>query len=191
MLENLLSDLTGGVDDRAERAALAIGEIGPEALPHLAALLESGSADIRWWAVRALGELLDPGAAPLLKQALQDPVPDVRQCAARALIVHPAPALISDLIACLESGDPLLARLAGTALIAIGTTTVTVLIEVVEKGPHLARVEAVRALAELADPRAIAAFFHAVQDGDSPLVEYWAEVGLERLGIGMAFFDPG
>jgi len=153
--------------------------------------LESGSADIRWWAVRALGELVDPGAAPLLKQALHDPVPDVRQCAARALIVHPVPDLVPDLIACLEAGDPLLARLAGAALIAIGTTTVPALIEIVETGTQLARVEAVRALAELEDPRAIAAFFNAVQEGDSPLVEYWAETGLDRLGIGMAFFHPG
>jgi len=59
-----------------------------------------------------------------------------------------------------------------------------------ENGPQAARVEAAKALAEIRDPRTIAAFFNALQNGDSPLVEYWADQGLERLGIGMSFFSP-
>ena len=53
-----------------------------------------------------------------------------------------------------------------------------------------ARVEAIKALAEIKDPRCIEAFFLAIQNGDSPLVEYWADQGLERLGVGMSFFKP-
>jgi hypothetical protein len=57
--------------------------------------------------------------------------------------------------------------------------------------PQNARVEATRALAEIKDPRCISPFFAAIQNGDSPLVEYWADQGLEKLGIGMSFFSPG
>ncbi|HUF37657.1 MAG TPA: HEAT repeat domain-containing protein [Anaerolineales bacterium] len=190
-MDILFAELVSGDDERAERAALRIGAHGAAALPGLAALLESPNSDDRWWAVRTLGEIADPDVHPHLSRALQDPSSDVRQCAARALIAQPAPALIPHLTGCLESGDVLLTRLAGTALSAIGAEAVPALIEVLETGPQLARAAAARALAEIKDARTIPVFFRAVQDGDSPLVEYWAEVGLERLGIGMTFFDPG
>jgi len=189
--ETLFSELISGQDARAEQAALALGRTGADALPGLSALLADDDPDHRWWAVRTLGEIDDPAGNPLLKKALHDPASTVRQCAARALINHPADTLIPDLIGCLGSEDPLLARLAGSALAAAGRPAVPSLLATMETGTQRARLEAVKALAGIKDPRAIPAFFHAVQDGDSPLVEYWAEIGLENLGIGMAFFHPG
>jgi HEAT repeat protein len=73
----------------------------------------------------------------------------------------------------------------------MGSEAVPALLEVMDGAPQNARVEATRALAEIKDPRCISPFFAAIQNGDSPLVEYWADQGLEKLGIGMSFFSPG
>jgi HEAT repeat protein len=57
-----------------------------------------------------------------------------------------------------------------------------------ESGSHIARLEAARALASIGDTRAIPALFDALDD--SALLEYWANEGLERMGVGMCFFSP-
>jgi len=189
-LDALFVDLISGNEARAERAALRLGAIGNATLPGLEPLLKHADPDIRWWAVRTLGEMADPVIEPLLKRALADDAAAVQSCAARALITSPFASLIPDLVGCLEAGDSLLTRLAGTALAAAGAAAVPALIDVMESGSQRARLEAVKALAEIKDPRAIPVFFNAVQEGDSPLVEYWAEIGLDRLGIGMTFFKP-
>jgi HEAT repeat protein len=54
--------------------------------------------------------------------------------------------------------------------------------------PH-ARREAARSLAAIGDPRAVPALYEVLED-DSALLVYWAEQGLERMGVGMAFFKP-
>jgi HEAT repeat protein len=51
------------------------------------------------------------------------------------------------------------------------------------------RIEAVRALSNINDPQAIPPLLAALND-TSRIVEYWAEHGLERLGVGMVFFNP-
>jgi HEAT repeat protein len=58
-----------------------------------------------------------------------------------------------------------------------------------QKGEHVARLEAVRALAKIGDERAIPALFDAL-DNDSALIEYWASEGLEKMGVGMVFYKP-
>jgi len=60
---------------------------------------------------------------------------------------------------------------------------------VLNSSPQAARLEAARALALIADQRAIPSLFQAL-DGESALLEYWANEGLERMGVGMAFFIP-
>ena len=95
-----------------------------------------------------------------------------------------------DLIALLNDEDRLLARLAADALIAIGGQAVGGLVEAMRTGAPSARLEAVRALARIGDPRAIPALFETL-GGDSALLEHWASRGLERMGVGMLFFKPG
>jgi HEAT repeat protein len=80
--------------------------------------------------------------------------------------------------------------LAGDALVAIGSPAVPALLEVLQAGVHPARLEAVRALARIGDERAIPALFTALDDS-SALIEYWANEGLERMGVGMVFYRPG
>ena len=45
-----------------------------------------------------------------------------------------------------------------------------------------------RALAEIGDPDAIGALFKVFQE-EAGMMQHWAEQGLERMGIGMVFFD--
>jgi HEAT repeat protein len=89
----------------------------------------------------------------------------------------------------LGDSDRLLAHLAADALAAIGPPAVPDLIKVMENGPHLARLEAVRALCAIGDPRAVPTLYKSF-DQDSALIEYWAGEALEKMGIGMAFFNP-
>ena len=190
MLDALIAALADDDDDAAEKAAAAIAAHGAAAIPYLSHLLDDENPDPRWWAVRALAGIRSPEAVPLLGRALNDPDLSVRQCAARAQVEHPQEDLLPELKKCLDQGDNLLARLAGSALAGLGAAAVPALLETLDAGRQLARVEAARALAEIEDPRAIPVFFRTVEAGDSPLVEHWAEVGLQRMGIGMSFFKP-
>ncbi len=188
-LEELIAVLRRGSDD-ARQAAVEQLLARAEALPTLRQLLDDPDADLRWWVVRSLGMIRDTDVPGLLARALRDPDLAVRQCAALGLAQGSNPEAIPDLLAALDGDDSLLARLAGNALISAGGPAVPGLLETLQGGSPRARVEAARALAEIGDRRAIGPFFKAIQDGDSAMVEYWADVGLERMGVGMSFFDP-
>ena len=185
----LLNQLTSGDDQRAEAAALALAELGPQVLPALQDLLHSPDPDARWWANRILAELDSPQAASLLIESLQDTDIAVRQCAALALSYRPQQAAVAQLIVALDDPDHLLARLAADALVAAGAMAVPALLDVMQAGNQAARLEAVRALALIGDTRAIPTLFTAL-DEDSALIEYWADEGLQRMGVGMTFFKP-
>ena len=192
-IHDLIGDLVSGDDERAEAAALRMATLPPEqsqaALSALTDLLQQGDEDQRWWAVRALTELQVDGAVGLLVAALGDRACSVRQCAALGLRLRPDLLAIPALTAALEESDSLLAALAGDALIAIGAPAVPGLLEVLNKGHQNARLEAVRALAEIGDERAIPELFASL-DEDSALMEYWASEGLDRMGVGMTYFFP-
>jgi len=188
-IEALITDLSSGDDERAEAAAQALASLGAAALPALGALLSDPDEDSRWWAVRALAESQAEGAGKLLVPALGDSSPAVRQAALLGIRLHPQPGTIPLLAALLGDADGLCAAMAADALVGIGADAVPALLEVMESGAQPARLEAARALAEIGDPRAIPALFKALDD-DSALIEYWASQGLEKMGVGMAFFKP-
>ena len=187
---SLLEELTSGVDERAEAAACALAHHGIEILPALQALLQLPDPNLRWWGTRALAEIDDPQVVALLLKSLHDSDASVRQCAALALRQQPSPQAIPVLSQTLSDEDRFLARLAADALIASGEAAVPALLEIMRHGSHAERLEAARALARIGDPRAIPALFDALEE-DSALLEYWAGEGLERMGVGMAFFMPG
>jgi HEAT repeat protein len=189
-LDDVFEDLTSGEDQVAEAAAQKIRASGSTALPRLKDLLRAQEPNVRWWAVRTLAQFENSKIAELLQSALQDPDLSVRQCAALALRHQPSAKAIPDLISFLGNEDQLLARLAGDALIANGENAVPALLEVMQNGPQLARLGAVRALALIGDQRSIPALFDAL-DSPSAIVEYWADQGLERMGVGMIFYKPG
>jgi HEAT repeat protein len=187
-LAALLAELTSGDDERAEAAVPGLAAHGLSALPALKTLLNSPEVDDRWWAVRSLAQFPESQSA-LLLQALADPASEVRQCAALALCAHPQPGNVAALVEALADPDRMVASLAGNALIAVGQPAVPALLEAWESAPQNARMEAVRVLAEIADPRAIPALMAALED-DSAFMQHWAEAGLERLGMDMIYFKP-
>ena len=183
-----IAELTSGDDRRAEAAALALGACGAQALDSLQRLLAVPEPDVRWWAARALSEIEAPEVPALLLQALEDRDQSVRQCAALGLRRSPDVQAVSALAAALAHPDRLFASLAGAALIAIGPPAVPALLETLQHGAPAARIEAARALAQIGDPQAIAGLF-AILD-ETAMLYYWAEHGLEKMGVSMQFFKP-
>ena len=190
-IQALLSELLSGDDERAEKAALTLAQNQQAALPELYKLLESPDPDQRWWAIRTLA-----GCEPThrttrsLLAALEDKSNDVRQAAALALCQRPDPQATPALISALSDPDPLLASLAGNALTLLKADAVPALTAALETEQNpVARREIVRSLAKTGDPRVIPALMKALES-DSALLQYWAEHGLEKLGLGMVYIKP-
>ncbi len=186
-LHALLAELTSGDDARAESAAARLPAFPVSALD---LLLQSGDVDTRWWALRALAGF--PGGEDVVRRlvsALEDESDEIRQCAALGLCHHPHPESVPSLIRALSFSDSMTTKLACNALIAIGAEAVPYLMEVLQTGTPSAKLEATRALAEIGDPRAIPALMEVLQS-DSAISTYWAEHGLDKLGLGMVYIRP-
>ncbi len=188
-VDDLLVDLTGGDETRAETAAARLAQAGPASVPALQALMGAADPDHRWWAVRTLAQM--PGAqAGWFVDLLHDPAVEVRQAAALALNAHPDETAVSTLVGALEDEDRLVGTLAAQSLVKIGRLAVPALIAALGKASPPVRVHLVRALAEIGDPASIPAMMKALED-ESALVNHWAEIGLERLGLDMVYIKPG
>lgn len=188
MLASLLHGLVSGDETRAENAVTALVDLGEDAIPALLDLTHSPDADSRWWAVRTLAQ------SPLSRTEwvvpfLNDPAPEVRQCAALGLAVKPDESAIQPLIRALSDEDGMVGSLAVNTLVRIGSAAVPSLIEVVKNEKQSARIHALRALAEIGDHRAIPVMMK-VMDEDSALLQHWAQEGLERLGLNMVYIKP-
>ena len=143
---DLLDELSCGDDERAEAALSHLSAWGPEVVEPLRERLFSPEAEIRWWAVRALAEVHDERVPELLIRALSDPDKGVRWCAGLALRTHPSIQAPSALLPLLSDEDALTRRLAGDALIAIGSPVVSLLLDALQAGENVNRLEAGRAL---------------------------------------------
>ena len=174
---------------RAERAVPALIELGEAAIPALMDLTRSSHADSRWWALRTLAQ------SPLLQTEwlvpflLNDPAPEVRQCAALGLGVAADESAVGPLVQSLSDADSMVGNLAVNALIRIGKVSVPPLIECVKKESQSVRILALRALAEIRDHRAIPVMMQVMAE-DSAILQHWAQVGLERLGLDMVYIKP-
>lgn len=188
-LQLRLEQLTSGNDELAEASVEGLSALGPAAIPQLTDLLKSADADVRWWAVRALAAIDDPSVPPLLVTAIEDESPAVRQAALLGLRLAPAPQAIPALTRALEDRDRLTAHLASDALAACGEAAIESLDRALHSSSSSIRIEAARALAAMNIPEVIPLLFRALDDS-SATVNFWAELGLERLGVGMVFFNP-
>jgi len=193
LVSDLLSDLSSGDDQRAANAVTEIssmpGKQRSDLLERLQQLMASPDVDTRWWATRSIAEISDDQVPALLMNALDDLDSSVRQCAALGLRFHANSESVPALLNALEDHDSLVARLASLALVAVGEEAVLGLIETMQNSSQSARLEAARALATIGDHRSIPVLFDALEQ-DSALLEYWANEGLERMGVGMVFFSP-
>jgi HEAT repeat protein len=188
VLDELLADLTSGDETRAENAVPSLVELEEDAFPALRDLLTSTNADQRWWALRTLAQ------SPLARSEwllpfLNDPAPEVRQAAALGLCNHPDETAIKPLVQALSDADSMVSDLARSALVVIGKPAVPSLLNVPKAVPQRARINTLRALAEIADYAAIPALIAALEE-DSAMLQHWAEEGLERLGLNMIYLKP-
>jgi len=188
ILDGLLADLTSGDETRAEKAVPGLVELGEAAFPSLRDLLNSNDADHRWWALRTLAQSPQSRTEWLLP-SLDDSSPEVRQAAALGLCSHPDETAIRPLIQALNDADTMVSDLARSALVVIGKPAIPSLLEVSKDAPQRARINALRAVAEIGDYSAIPALMAALED-DSVMMQHWAEEGLERLGLNMMYLKP-
>ncbi len=188
VLDELLADLTSGDEMRAENAVPGLVELGGEAFPALRDLLNSADADQRWWALRTLAQSPQARTEWLLP-LLNDSAPEVRQAAALGLCSHPDETAVRPLVLALSDADSMVSDLARNALVVIGKPSVPSLLDIPKDVPHRARINALRALAEIADYSAVPALMAALEE-DSAMLQHWAEEGLERLGLNMIYLKP-
>ena len=186
--EKLLADLTSGDETRAEEAAMVLARAEELAAPALEPLLKSARVDDRWWAVRTLGQMSAPPLDWLIR-ALGDDSGEVRAAAALALVSHPAEEASPALVHALQDEDSIVAILSVNALAAIGKEAVPALLEAFPRTNLRGKIYAMRALAELRDHRAIPLLLKATEE-DSAMLRYWAEEGIERLGLNMVYVKP-
>lgn len=187
-LQDLLSDLVSGDEERAEAAVPSLIEMDVDAVPALLDLTHSPNVDSRWWALRVLAST--PHArTEWLVPFLNDPAPEVRQCAALGLAGKPNESAIEPLVHALSDDDSMVGSLAANALLKIGNAAVPSLIDAVKAGAQSRRIHALRALAEIRDHRAIPIMMQVMQE-DSALLQHWAQEGLERLGLDMVYIKP-
>ncbi len=188
-VDGLIAQLISGDDPVANEAVKELSPHGEKAVEKLIDLLKEDDKDIRWWAIRALAEIDSPIARIQIIKHLVDKDLAVQHCAAVALRINPTEESIISLIPLLENKDHLLSQLSSDALVANGEKSTLLLIEVLKDGSQKAQIQAVRALASIGDKRSISALF-GLLDSDSAILEYWAKEGLEKMGIGMTFFNP-
>ncbi len=189
-LDALCVDLTCGDDVRAEAAALDLPGFGDTGLQLLRKMLQTQDSDGRWWCIRALAGFENAAEiTPVLEAALNDESDEVRQAAAMAFCHHPHPQAVPALIRALSDKDLMTAKLASNALILVGSAATPHLLAVLTGANPSARLEAVRALAEIKDPAAIPGLMKALET-DSALMQYWAGLGLDKLGVGMIYLKP-
>jgi HEAT repeat protein len=185
---SLVSDLISGDEVRAEAAAHSLAQLGDSALAALEPLLDAKDADHRWWAVRTLGQMPTPRVDWLVR-ALADATSDVRAAAALALGARGAPEATRALVQALQDEDSIVGLLAVNALLAIGKSAVPTILEAFPTASARGRIQSMRALAELQDHSAIPVMMKAIEE-DSAMLRYWAEQGLNRLGLDMVYVKP-
>lgn len=185
---DLLAELTCGDDERAERAAKALAEVGAEVLPALSALLASADADERWWGVRTLAQMPEP-RTEWLTAALNDPSAEVRAAAALALASHPNEQAAPLLVERLGDGDGVVSSLCVNALQALGNAAVPALTEAFPLATARGRIQIMRTLVPMRDPRVIRLMLSATE-AESAALNYWAQAGLETLGLNMVYLRP-
>jgi len=188
-MDELLEILVSAGEDSREEAALALGRYGAPVVPRLTAILDSGGADDRWWATRALAEVKESRAVSALLGVLDDPDPDLRACAVLALGRVGDASAAPFLAERLGDESTFVASIAADALSMLGEGAVeAVSVMLGAKSPHT-RLLAARALGRIGSRQAIGPLFEVLED-PSYLVRHCAHEALEALGVGMVFLMP-
>lgn len=125
--------------------------------------------------------MTDPAALELIQSIDQAKSSDALVAAVRALAKMRSAAGIPTLIAVLGYNNPEAAVAAVTGLVQLGEVAVTPLLEQLDDYNYGARAYSVRALAAIADPRALEVLLTAAETDFAPSVRRAAAKGLGRL----------
>ena len=183
--ERFLAAVAGGDDERAEALTLLLT---PQDAPQLLALARSEDPDRRWWALRALAQVGDADAAPVLAEALADPDPAIRAVAAMALASLCARApdgvtpLLPRLAQLLADDEGLVRQAAGDALARCGEPAAPLLAEALDSPEEGVRVRAAHALHRLRSVSTAPALFRHLND-PNPLVRHHVYETLDEMGL--------
>jgi HEAT repeat protein len=153
-------------DQTRETTAIALRQIGKDALPTLLRLLSASEWHTRRGAAWALGELKDKAAVPLLIEALYDSDSLVSAEAALALGQIKDPAALTYLLEALDQTNWRVGKAASRALGALGKTAMTPLLEIVtdKNSGTRKQVRAIEALARIHDPAVEPVLLNATRD---------------------------
>ena len=187
-VDTLVADLIGGDEAAAEAAVARLAERGESAVTSVLALLGSPESEHRWWAVRTLAAMPSPRTEWFI-DALRDPEAEVRAAAALALAAHPHGSAGPSLVRALSDNEHLVGLLAVNASVKIGAPIVPLLLDAFDGAPQRGRIHIMRALAEVRDPRSIQLMMACLAESSAAL-QYWAQEGLERLGLNMVYMRP-
>jgi len=189
--KTFLEAFTSGDDERAEQAALALIRMGHEALPLVRDLLSSPDVDSRWWATRTIGQIDSAETLTALADQCADPDPDVRACAIFALgtFRERASEAVPVLIEKLADSSVYVGQMAADSLARIGRPATPALIEALKDDSPTVRGRAARALSHLTDESSIPALITSLDD-ESPIVEYYADMALQKMGVGTVLLKP-
>jgi HEAT repeat protein len=128
-----------------------------------------------------MGSQVRAVATPVLIEALSDPVPAVRMQAAKALGRIGDASAVPALLRALRGADEQMGSQIFSALVSLGHTAVSALINESTSSSAWMRWHCVRALGEICDQRALPVLVHALRDSDHA-VAWMGAKGLVRFG---------
>ncbi len=154
---NQLVGLLGEAGERTnDRVYALLLELGEDAIPALLPLVKSQDRIQREYVIAALGNLKAVAAVPALAETLADDQMGRRYIAAWALGEIGSESAVKPLVGALENQDEEVRKYATRSLIKLNRLAVLPLIELLTLNPTpLAEAAAVRALGDIADPRAV------------------------------------
>jgi HEAT repeat protein len=177
-LFNAVSDWNWSMD---ERVAVALRQVGVQALPLLLQVLRDEHWSRRRGAAWALGEIRDAAAVPGLIEALADEENVVRVEAARALRHIGDLDSLPMLIDALRDPDGRVRRAVLDAVLVFKSAALDGLMDLLRDGSVVVKMSALEALAQLGDERAADHVVALVKD-KSPEIRAAAAAALGKMG---------
>lgn len=185
-LSPLLAAIAADDDEQTEALVL---QLTAAAEPALLTLLQTGNADQRWWAARALAHCGTAQALPALGALLHETAADLRIVAAMALGTlapqHPdvSTPYLTTLAEHLADEEGMVRQASADALIQAGDAAIDALVHVLRFSPHQgARSRAAYALHKIGTPATVPALFRCLNDPNY-LVHTYAYEALDEMGL--------
>jgi len=188
LLARLHEPVTDANEAAAEEAAIALGQLGAEALPAIGDLIASPDVDRRFWGVRALWANGSPAAQEALIACLSDADELIRSVAALELGELWAEGAIGALSRLLREDASVAGQHAADALAKIGLPAADALIAALNDARAWVRLRAARALVPIESKAAIRPLIHLLDNDESYLVRHYADEALKRMGVGQMIY---